>query len=407
MDKNLLSKLKRTVEWASKSAFYKEKLQKANLSSTDIKSLEDFSQFPSITSPDMREYSSVFPAVPREMIYALYASGGTTGKPKLMYYTEEALELVASATSKGLARIFPDTKGKLAVLICPADNLAAVGEYTKRALRNLGIFSGSMGLTYTPEQVKELVEVMAEEKPYLIIGNPARLLRLIGDIKLHGIDPKKLGVKYVLSTSEVLTDKTRQFVAQSFGAKVYQGGGMTEVGWSSMEGPSADGQHILDNVYAEVVDLHTGKLISEGTGELYLTTLINSAYPLVRYKTEDIVRVTSVPQDGIAIPRIWYKCRISEKIQFAEGEVYAYQIDDALESVKEVTSAFSLILDGADFVLRVETEKDMQTEAIKKDVMKKIIFSVGEIKKLEVILVDVNTLERSTRGKVKNRMIKK
>src|SRR3989344_4372845 len=124
----LLSKLKRTIDWESKSSFYKQKLIKAGLDGVDVKSLEYFSKFPPITSQDMREYSMDFPSISRENLYSLYASGGTTGKPKLMYYTEEALEAVALATSKGLERIFPDLKGRLAILIVPADNLAAVGE---------------------------------------------------------------------------------------------------------------------------------------------------------------------------------------------------------------------------------------------------------------------------------------
>lgn len=401
----LIFKLKRTVEWASKSDFYKKRLDEAGLKIEDIVSLESFSKFPSITSADMKEHSMTFPSVGRDEIYALYASGGTTGKSKLMYYTEEALEAVARSTSNALERIFPHLKGNLVMLIVPADNLAGVGEYTKRALRNLKAFSGSMGLTFTQGQAKQLVDVMSEEKPHLIIGNPARLMRLINDIKLHNLDPKDLGVHFILSTSEVLTNKTRQFIADSFGAKVYQGGGMTEVGWSSMEGPCANGQHLLDNVYAEVVDLQTQKLISEGIGELYLTTLVNPAYPLVRYKTEDIVKITSVPQDNIDIPRIWYKCRISEKITFGLSEIYAYQIDDALEHIKEVTSAFSLYFDGTDFVLKVETEKEMQTEIVREKTKKQILSEVPDIKTIDVELVDIESLERSPRGKVKDRMV--
>jgi len=174
-----------------------------------------------------------------------------------------------------------------------------------------------------------------------------------------------------------------------------------------MEGPSANGQHILDNVYAEVLDLKSGQLITEGVGELYLTTLINPAYPLVRYKTEDIVKITSVPQDGIDIPRIWYKCRISEKISFGDNEVYAYQIDAALESIKEVTAVFSLSFNGNDFFLKIETEKESQKESVKRKVLDKILLFIPEIHMLKVELVDVETLERSPRGKVKNRMINK
>lgn len=388
---DLLAKLQRSIEWAQSAEFYRHMLENTGCK-RDISSFDDFLKVPIMTAEDIRNNAHEFNFIPKSERYSLYATGGTTGKPKLIYYTEEALESVAHATSDGLQKIFPDLKGELSILIVPADNLAAVGEYTKRALRNLGSYSGSMGLTYTPVQSAQLARVMQEGRPKLIIGNPARLTKLVMELKDCGVDPRSVGLSYILSTSEVLTAKARAMLEDEFSATVFQGGGMSEVGWSSMEDRDRDGQCILENVYAEV--LNESGSITNGVGELYLTSLVNPAFPLVRYKTEDLVRVN----DG----KIWYLCRNSEKVIIDSKPVYAFQIDEALELVPEVNAAFSCITHDSKVLLKVESvNQSPEVCASIQNALKEILPNV------EVELVTPESLERSPRGKVKDRMIQK
>lgn len=414
MEKKLLEKLKRTVQWAEGSAFYKSKLSKKGITGSKIKTIDDFKNVPPITAEELRKNSKKINPLRKEKIYSLYATGGTTGKPKLIYYDEEALEGVADATAQGLKQIF-NLEGKFVILIVPADNLAAVGEYTKRALRNLKAFSGSMGLTYTPAQNKQLVSVMLSERPYLIIGNPARLQSLIHTVRELGLNPKSLGIKNILSTSEVLTKNTRNFLSKEFGAQIYQGGGMSEVGWSTMECKYRNGQHILSNVYAEIIDIQNGMEIKEGVGELYVSTLVNKAYPLLRYKTEDIVEVTYKKCPcGISGPRIWYKCRLSESVVIETVSIFAYHIDKVLEKVPQVTTNFSFVVEKekekkVTIRLRVECEKKYQKEIystkIKKELLKNIpglggLLKDKKIHDIFIEFVNIDALERTPRGKV-------
>jgi len=407
-------KLIRTVEWAAKSAFYKKKLAKAGIKVRDIKTLNDFYRLPFITSDDLRNHGKTFPAVPRKDVFGLFASGGTTGKQKLMYWTLEAHHEGAINLGKHLARLLEP--GKLAMMIVPCDNLAIVGDVMRRALRHAGLVSGAMGPTFVERQKHQLIAVMKEEDPYAVMGNPARLLGLINDIKATGTNPASLGIKFIFSASEVLPKKSRTLIEKTFRAKCYEWGGMSEVGSTTVECRARNGQHLItETVFPEVLDLNGNEHVREGYGELYYTTLINAAYPLVRYKTEDIVRVTYKPCScGLKTPRIWYKSRLSESASIGSKTLYAYQIDDALESVLEVSQNYRMTVSGGSGKERVEfaIEADGKSHGPKLTkrvgaVLAKGVEALRELQSTSHLLIKLvapESLERTPRGKVANRI---
>ncbi|OGZ09261.1 MAG: hypothetical protein A3D65_05855 [Candidatus Lloydbacteria bacterium RIFCSPHIGHO2_02_FULL_50_13] len=415
---NLIKKLLRTVLWAQKSSFYRERLKREKIKVNAIKTLSNFQKLPPITAQDLREHSKEFSSVSRDKIYSLYATGGTTGKSKLIYWTEEALENSAKAMANYLRRLF-SLKGKLCIVIAPSDNLAIVGDFERKVFRNMNALIGSMGLTFTDDQRKQLITVMQAEEPYLLMGNPGRVLSLIQDFVDANVDTKKLGIKYVISGSEILTPKTRDFIEKAFGATVFDHGGMTEVGGTTIECRAHDGQHVFESVvYAEVLNLETGEVITEGIGELCFTTLINPAFPLVRYKTEDIVKITHKKCScGLKTPRIWYKCRISESVSLFGATLYAYQVDEALEEIKELTSAYNLRVEsvgpGVTMTLVVECQKEFQHESYTKKILQALKERIPKLntalgsKKMNIVIsfVDPETLKRTPRGKIANRIL--
>ncbi len=416
--KPLLELLKDMALLAAKSEFYSKRLKSLNLDINNISSLEEFSKLPFITSPDMREHSKTFPAIPREEIAALFASGGTTGKPKIMYWTEEGLDESAKYVGLHIDRFF-NIRGKLCILIVPGDNLAIVGTIMRRAFYSVGGMTAMMGLMSNHDQKKELIDVMKEENPYFMMGNPARLVSFLNDCKAEGVDPKSFGLKYIMSTSEVLQAKLKRFLEESYGAKIIQQAGMTEVSGIGIECSEFDGMHILeDAVYVEVVDPVSGKPIKEGVGEVVVSNLVNTAYPLVRYQTEDLARITYLPcRCGLTTPRLWYKCRTSESIDIEGQKIYAYQIDEVLNTMPHLSSHFSLKVSHVNglnnILIQVESDSKEHTkinETQVKDSLNKAIPHLSDAEKagkisIDIKLIKIETLPRTPRGKVSNRIV--
>ena len=88
---------------------------------------------------------------------------------------------------------------------------------------------------------------------------------------------------------------TRQRIEQAWGARVYDHTGMTEIGPLGFECEQAPGGvHLIESeCIAEVIDPATGRAVADGEpGELVLTNLGRCDSPLIRYRTNDQVRIT-------------------------------------------------------------------------------------------------------------------
>ena len=73
---------------------YKKKMDDAGVHPDDIQKLEDIQHIPFSTKVDMREnYPYGLFAVPMEKIVRIPASSGTTGKPTVVGYTKEDLDM--------------------------------------------------------------------------------------------------------------------------------------------------------------------------------------------------------------------------------------------------------------------------------------------------------------------------
>lgn len=78
-------------------------------------------------------------------------------------------------------------------------------------------------------------------------------------------------------------------------ARVFDHHGMTEIGPVTYECPAQAGRlHIIESAYlAEAVD-NNGAAVSPGkTGELVLTNLVRDGMPLLRYRTGDLVKIST------------------------------------------------------------------------------------------------------------------
>ena len=86
-----LMRLIKTVERVEKQVpFYKERLQKAGVSSTSIKSLDDIRRIPFTTKEDLRDhYPYGLLATPFKDVVRIHASSGTTGKPTVVPYSRK------------------------------------------------------------------------------------------------------------------------------------------------------------------------------------------------------------------------------------------------------------------------------------------------------------------------------
>jgi phenylacetate-CoA ligase len=88
-------RLRAGIERVSRTVpFYKNKLSEARVTADSIRSLEDLDRLPFTTKQDLRDnYPFGLLAVPMKEVVRLHASSGTTGKPTVVAYTRNDIDL--------------------------------------------------------------------------------------------------------------------------------------------------------------------------------------------------------------------------------------------------------------------------------------------------------------------------
>ena len=78
----------------TKVAHYKNKFDAAGVHPSDLKALADLAKFPFTTKADLRDtYPFGMFAVPMDQVARIHASSGTTGKPTVVGYTKNDINL--------------------------------------------------------------------------------------------------------------------------------------------------------------------------------------------------------------------------------------------------------------------------------------------------------------------------
>jgi phenylacetate-CoA ligase len=155
---------------------------------------------------------------------------------------------------------------------------------TNIALQKVNFFRRA----YVPlewEPAKQVSEIM-RLKPKAINAYPSVLFLLAKNIGRR--DARRLGLKFLFSNSELLTQHTRTFCEDTFGCRVYDDYSCLEFSAIASECRMQKLHIAADNVIAEVLD-DNGKNVEPGiTGKIVLTSLNNYSMPYIRYEIGDV-----------------------------------------------------------------------------------------------------------------------
>jgi phenylacetate-CoA ligase len=400
-------------EAAAHSAYYSKTFQELGIKPSDINSWQDMARLPILHTATLLAQNADFPAVPKSRQRRVIVSGGTTGTPKTCYVGDNLREII---------RVWADvwhatelTADDVVVVMCPLP--LASGLVITEIVEEIGCTSIPVGLTTPPEFVAKLMQRL---EATVIVTQPSTLQAFAQQIRKHGYEPKDFKIRKVLLGSEVLTKSIRKQVETEWNCEVFDTSGSSEVGMIGAECREHDGHHLATgSAYFDVVGLETGQSVREGLGQLYVCTLMNSGLPLLRYDMKDIVRITREPcKCGRTTPRLWFMGRADDRLVFKTGvKFYAYQVDDALASFEQLTPAYNVIATGdekRDHIKVVLEVRDpaQADEKLKQTVVQAIITSSVDFNEIydeklidapEVEFVAPGTLERTPRGKIKNR----
>jgi phenylacetate-CoA ligase len=284
------------LRWSLRHAYdnvphYRAAFEAAGVHPDDLQELGDLARFPFTTKADLREnYPFGMFAVPRQQVVRVHASSGTTGRPTVVGYTRDDIDLWATVMAR---------------------SIRAAGGRPGHILHNAygyGLFTGGLGAHYGAEKLgctvvpvsggmtERQVSLIRDFRPDVIMVTPSYMLAIVDEMERQGIEPSECSLKYGIFGAEPWTNEMRAEMEQRVGIDATDIYGLSEVigpGVAQECVETKDGLHVWeDHFYPEVIDPLTGEVLPDGEkGELVFTSLTKQAMPVVRYRTRDLTRL--------------------------------------------------------------------------------------------------------------------
>ena len=360
-----LEGLKWTIKHAyDGSLFYRQRMEEAGVRPEAIKSLEDLQQLPFTQAEDLKQgYPYPLLSVPLSKVVRIHASSGTTGKKKVLCYTQKDIDdwVHMFARCYEMAGLTKDDRIQIAV---------GYGIWTAGAGFQLGCEKfGAMAIPVGPGNIDLQCRFLMDMKSTVMCCTASMALLMAEEVERRGIKDK-IALKKIIFGSERSSDAMRERIKYLLGLEaMYDIPGMTELygPGTGLDCHHHEGIHYWADYYIlEILDPETLLPVKEGeVGEMVVTTLKKEAAPLVRYRTHDLTRVILTPcACGSVLPRHdRILGRTDDMIIFRAVNIYPGQVDEVLSSVPALSSEYQIILDaddnGKDYMtVRVEAAKE-------------------------------------------------
>jgi phenylacetate-CoA ligase len=301
---------------------------------------------PLTTKRDLRDhYPFGLFAVKQEEMVRVHASSGTSGKPTVVGYTRNDIDMWGSIVARAIAM---------------------AGGMPGSVLHNAygyGLFTGGLGLHYGSEKLGMItvpvsggnmdrqITLIEDFKPSVICATPSYVLNLAETIESQGKDPAALSLEYGIFGAEPWSDKMRDTLENKLGIKACDIYGLSEVigPGVAMECPeSQDGLHVAeDHFLIEVINPDTLEPMPEGeAGELVFTSLTKEAFPIIRYRTGDIASIRhgkcSCGRTTVKMSRV--KGRVDDMLIIRGVNVFPSEMEHYLLELEELAPHYQLHL---------------------------------------------------------------
>jgi phenylacetate-CoA ligase len=351
------------------SPFYHDRMKEQKVHPDDIRELSDVTRLPFMFKRDLRDgYPDRIFTASRDELVRYHVSSGTTGKPTVVGYTQNDIDLWTTSlaralTSCGLGR---------------GDVMQVSYGY--------GLFTGGLGLHYGAERIgatvlptsvgntERQIELMQDLGTTAIACTPSYLLHMGEVAEKMGISIKKdTQLRTGVLGAEPWTEGMRNRMQDWLGIRAYDIFGTSELsGPMFTECTEQKGIHIWSDIaLTEIIDPATEEPVAPGEkGELTVTILKKEALPMIRYRIGDITSMDDSPCPcGRTHPRIQrITGRVDDMLIIRGINVFPSQVEFALMGVPEVGQHFQIVVErkGAldDMLVRVELNKESFSDKI-------------------------------------------
>lgn len=389
--------------------FYRNRFKEKGIEPGDIGSVDQLKELPFTTKEDLREnYPFGLFTVPQSDVVRIHASSGTTGKPTVVGYTRQDIDIWSEVVARSLTMAG----------IHSGDTIQVAYGY--------GPFTGGLGLHYGAERVgatvipissgntRKQLQFMTDFNATVLACTPSYAAHLGESILKEGISPEDVKLRVGVFGAEPWTNEMRKEIEKLLHIKAYDIYGLSEVigPGVSMECECQCGSHIFeDHFIPEIIHPETLEVLPDGEiGELVFTTVSKEAMPLLRYRTRDLTRLYREKcACGRTLVRM-EKClgRSDDMLIIRGVNVFPSQVESVLMEMSETSPHYQLIvrrennLDTLEVLVEIDeknwSDSIRELEGIKRRIEQNIKSLLGV--SAAIRLVEPHSIERSE-GKAK------
>lgn len=323
--------------------FYLKKI----LDETVFDSYEKFQKIPLTYKNELRETTAFERTGCKQgEIYGIFSSSGTTGEKTYYIYSKDDKKV-----HEEFVRTFYE---ELEITSSDIGGICAPVDTGVMAHTMMWQFT-TMGAGYTncpkpsPQNIAELVDAI----PITVIATRPDIVSTLAYKDEWTQKARNSSVKKMILGGGFLSEQRRKLLEKTWDAQVYNVFGMSEMfGPMAAECRQKNGQHYLNQyLMVEILNPETKQPVKPGeAGIAVYTTLWRKGFPLLRYWTDDLMRIDySRCICGSKLPRFFYigrmgdclKCndkwifpRMVEEITIKYGFIWDYQIVEKKDSVE-------------------------------------------------------------------------
>jgi phenylacetate-CoA ligase len=283
-----------------RNRFYTTKLTGANATPQDFRSLDDLARLPFTTKSELVQAQADDPpfgtnATFPESAYTRYhQTSGTTGTPLRVVDTAESWEWWGDCWGYVLAGAGVTANDRLFLPFSfgPFIGFWAAVLGAKRI--------GALLISGGGHSSAQRLQIMRDLQVTVMCCTPTYALRLAETAREESLDLRDIPLRLTIHAGEpgANVPATKARIQQAWNAKCFDHAGASEVGAHSFECEcQPDGIHVIESEFiVEVIDPQTDEALAPGEiGELVITNLGRIGFPVVRYRTGDMVKFVTEP----------------------------------------------------------------------------------------------------------------
>ena len=338
----------------AKSAFYRQRFDKARVKPDDFKTLEDIARFPFIEKQDLIKDQEENPpfgrrvCVPNEEIRRINLTSGTSGMGQEVHcHEEESIRAANASTASHFAAVGLE-RGDLSAVLYPLGTMTG-GMLSYEGLRIFGATPLALAVFNTNQKI----ETMKRFNVHHILTTPAYLSRITSICLEQGLTPRKTfpRLKGITLSTEPFPVAWALKMEDIWDTVIHDIYGSTQLNLNyaitCKYGAVPDGRfgyyHLADYfALVEILDKDSDQPVADGEwGEPVVTTFSRSAMPLIRFRSND--RVRKLPHDlcdcGRTSRALWEVgtvARYDDMIKIKATNVWPQTVDEAVFSFDEI-----------------------------------------------------------------------